>query len=77
MPLAPLDLEGPERRAALVAGLRAEPGIDEALIERMVRAFYGGAREDALLGPIFAAHLGDWEAHIERLCRFWSSVTLM
>ncbi len=59
MPLALLDLEGPERRAALMGSLRAETGIDEALIERMVRAFYGAAREDARLGPIFAARFID------------------
>jgi hemoglobin len=50
--------------------------LDEATLERVVRSFYGAAREDALLGPLFA-HVTDWEAHIANICAFWSSVALM
>ncbi|MBB6169278.1 group III truncated hemoglobin [Chelatococcus composti] len=53
-----------------------DTGIDEAMIERLVRTFYGKARADDLLGPVFAAHVADWEAHIAQICAFWSSVTL-
>jgi hemoglobin len=44
-----------------------------------VRAFYGRARQDDLLGPIFSARIADdeWEPHIERINSFWSSVALM
>lgn len=66
-----------ERRGLLVADIVARTGIDEPLIERVVRAFYGRVAADAALGPIFAARIGDWEAHILRMGDFWSSVALM
>src|SRR5690242_8598698 len=50
-------------------------GLDEALLERVVRRFYATAREDALLGPVFA-RVADWEAHVGRIVAFWSSVAL-
>jgi hemoglobin len=66
-----------ERRARISAAIRAETGIDEAMIERLVRGFYARVREDALLGPVFAARITDWEPHLQRMCAFWSSVALM
>lgn len=55
----------------------AEAGsVDEAMIDRLVRGFYGRVREDALIGPIFAARITDWETHLQRMCAFWSSVML-
>lgn len=68
---------GPERRARLTQAVKDATGIDEPMIERLVRTFYGRVREDALLGPVFAAKVTDWEDHLRRLCAFWSSVTLM
>ena len=65
------------RRAAATAEVVARTGIDEAMIERLVRHFYGSIREDALLGPIFAARIADWEPHLARMCAFWSSVALL
>lgn len=49
---------------------------NEALIERLVRRFYEHVRADAVLGPIFAARITDWEPHLARMCAFWSSVVL-
>jgi hemoglobin len=61
--------------------MRSAPGpllqIDERLIVTVVEAFYRRIRADAALGPIFAAHVEDWPAHIEKLTRFWSSVLMM
>jgi hypothetical protein len=34
-------------------------GIDEAMIERLIRAFYGRARLDPLIGPIFESKVRD------------------
>jgi len=68
---------GPERRAALTQEVADRTGIDEAMIERLVRAFYERVKQDPLLAPIFTAAVEDWEHHIQTLCRFWSSVTLM
>jgi hemoglobin len=66
-----------ERRAAITAEIVAKTGIDHAMIERLVRTFYGKVRKDALLGPVFDARITDWEPHLQRMCAFWSSVALM
>lgn len=66
-----------ERRAEITRKIQAETAIDEAMIERLVRAFYARVRADELLGPVFAARIADWEPHLERMCAFWSSVALM
>jgi hemoglobin len=69
--------EAAERREKITAGIEARTGIDEPMIERLVRAFYTKVRADELLGPIFAARIRDWEPHLQRMCAFWSSVALM
>src|ERR1039457_835108 len=51
--------------------IMAQTGIDEAMIERLVRGFYAKVQSDPVLGPIFAAQVGDWNAHITKLCSFW------
>ncbi|WP_241671460.1 group III truncated hemoglobin [Dankookia rubra] len=68
--------ETADRRAALGAEITARTGLDAATVEAVLRAFYGAARQDPLLGPAFAG-VEDWEAHIANLARFWSSVALM
>src|SRR3546814_7298736 len=68
---------GPERRAQITRAIAETTGIDEAMIERLVHAFYAGVREDALLGPVFDARIEDWDRHLGRMCAFWSSVALM
>ncbi len=65
------------RRAGITAEIVARTGIDEAMIERLVHAFYAEVRRDALLGPVFEARIADWALHLERMCAFWSSVVLM
>jgi len=65
------------RREQLTAEIVARTGIDDAMIDRLVRAFYARVRSDALLGPIFEARIRDWEPHLQRMCAFWSSVALM
>jgi hemoglobin len=66
-----------ERRVDLAAAIRAETGVDEAMIDGLVRAFYARVREDELLGPVFAARVEDWEPHLSKMIAFWSSVVLM
>jgi len=65
------------RREQLAAEIVARTGIDDAMIDRLVRAFYARVRSDALLGPIFEARIREWEPHLQRMCAFWSSVALM
>ena len=67
------------RRDDLQADLRRRTGIDEAMIERLIHAFYARVRADDLLGPFFAARIApaEWPVHLEAMVAFWSSVTLM
>jgi hemoglobin len=66
-----------ERRARITSDLMDKTGIDDAMIERLVRTFYARVQADPLIGPVFAARIEDWEAHMLKLCAFWSSVALM
>jgi hemoglobin len=66
-----------ERRAQITAQIKADTGIDELMIDRLIRGFYARVREDALIGPVFASRITDWEPHLQRMCDFWSSVALM
>ena len=68
---------GPARREQLTAEIMERTGIDEAMIERLVRGFYAKVREDAVLGPVFESRIKDWEPHLAQMCAFWSSVALM
>ena len=54
-----------------------EAGVTPAMIRRLVNGFYAQVRLDERLGPVFAAHVKDWEEHLDKMCAFWSSVTLM
>ncbi|TFH08288.1 MAG: group III truncated hemoglobin [Nitrosomonadales bacterium] len=44
----------------------------EEEISELVRSFYAKARKDPSLGPIFEAHVADWEAHFLQMTDFWS-----
>jgi hemoglobin len=50
---------------------------DDALIHALVHSFYARVRADPELGPIFDRAIGHrWDAHLETMCDFWSSVML-
>jgi hemoglobin len=72
-----LDLSPLERRAQIMADITAKTGIDDQLIERVVRGFYARIQADPLLAPIFTNRITDWEPHLRRMVEFWSSVTIM
>jgi hemoglobin len=69
-----------ERRAHIAAlrdRKRAEAeavGVDAEYISALVERFYGKIRRDALLGPIFAERITDWDLHLGRMKQFWRSV---
>jgi hemoglobin len=48
---------------------------DDRLAELVTR-FYAKVRRDPEIGPVFEAGIEDWEAHLEKLAGFWSSVML-
>ena len=53
------------------------PGaLSEDHITALVHGFYGRARADALLGPVFAAEVPDWNHHLRVICDFWSRILL-
>lgn len=53
----------------------AAPGPpSEEAIGRLVDGFYARVREDGLLGPVFAARIGNWEPHLARMRDFWSGI---
>lgn len=56
---------------------RADSRITEEQIHALVHGFYGRIREDGELGPIFEQRFaGRWDAHLSRMCDFWSTVML-
>ena len=67
-----------ERRARISEAIADSTGIDEAMIRKLVHAFYAKVRTDSEIGPIFAKAIGsDWDVHLAKMCDFWSSVMLM
>lgn len=42
---------------------------------RLLRHFYADVRQHQEIGPIFAAQISDWPAHLEKIGNFWSNVT--
>ncbi|MBB5233549.1 group III truncated hemoglobin [Deinococcus budaensis] len=47
----------------------------EAALRALLADFYARARADTLLGPVFGAHVTDWDAHLDHVTAFW--VTLL
>ena len=45
-------------------------------IGRVVARFYARVRADAVLGPVFGAHVTDWPAHEEKIAAFWRNAIL-
>ena len=52
------------------------PVVSEEMIDEVVRAFYGKARVNLDLGPIFEGAIDDWEPHLVKMVSFWSAVML-
>lgn len=48
------------------------PAYTEKVIDQLVRSFYEKARKDPSLGPIFEAHVTNWEEHFVQMTDFWS-----
>jgi len=50
--------------------------VTEEQIAQLVETFYDVARKDDLIGPIFEQHVPDWDLHMPKMRRFWSSAVL-
>jgi hemoglobin len=44
--------------------------VSEPAILDLVRRFYGKARRDPVIGPVFDAAVADWDEHFEKLRDF-------
>jgi hemoglobin len=44
----------------------------EEEVRQLVHGFYARVRSDAVLGPIFDAHISDWDPHLSKMVDFWS-----
>ena len=72
MPATDFAIQARRAKAAHAAAI----GIDETLVSELVERFYSRVRADSLLGPIFAAHVADWPAHLAKMKDFWSSIAI-
>ncbi|HVC51456.1 MAG TPA: group III truncated hemoglobin [Stellaceae bacterium] len=50
--------------------------VTDTAIATLVTRFYGKARHDPMIGPLFNTVVSDWDEHFARLTDFWSSVML-
>lgn len=60
--------------SALSPSLFTRIGGRPKLLE-LLKYFYADVRQHAEIGPIFAAHIRDWPAHIQKIADFWCGVT--
>ena len=66
--------ESAERCASITSAIQAATGLDEAVLEHLVRSFYATARRDEVIGHLSTASLtgrsnvGVGEPVVERLC---------
>lgn len=44
----------------------------EEEVQHLVHTFYASVREHGQLGPIFEAHVRDWNRHLATMVDFWS-----
>lgn len=44
-------------------------------LQLLLRRFYADVRQHDEIGPIFAAQIEDWPAHLEKIADFWSGLT--
>lgn len=41
-------------------------------LQHLLKYFYADVRQHHEIAPIFAAHITDWPAHLEKIADFWS-----
>lgn len=60
--------------SSLPVSLYDRIGARAGLLE-LLKYFYADVRQHREIAPIFAAHIEDWPAHLEKIADFWSGVT--
>lgn len=43
-------------------------------LHQLLKHFYADVRQHEVIGPIFAAKIQDWPAHLEKIADFWSGI---
>jgi hemoglobin len=43
-------------------------------VRNLVYSFYAKVRCDEVLGPVFNAHISDWDHHLGKMTDFWSAI---
>ena len=67
-----------QRRERARAEIVARTGIDDSMIRTLVHRFYARVRKrTSCCRPCSPRGSPDWDAHLARMCAFWSSVALM
>jgi hemoglobin len=72
---------GPQAQGLSLTEAKGDPHPDSGRIsEERIRAvvveFYRRARHDDRIGPVFDAHVEDWDVHLARMVDFWSAALL-
>lgn len=63
--------------AVPISAFPMRKALEAASVKDLVHNFYDDILEDVLLGPIFVQAIGpQWDAHLERMVSFWSTVML-
>lgn len=44
-------------------------------ILNLLQPFYADVRQHAVIGPIFIAHITDWNSHLAKIAEFWALQT--
>ena len=67
------DISGlpPPRPAPYLAVMHTQ--VTPENLRELVGRFYGRAREDALIGPVFNAAIDDWDHHLDHIAQFWAA----
>lgn len=47
----------------------------DAGLALLLRRFYADVRQHHVIGPVFAAHIADWPAHLQKIAGFWAGLT--
>ena len=62
-------------RYAIAADMNPTPDTcTEDEVRNLVHSFYARIRDDDVLGPIFDAHIRDWDHHLGKMVDFWSAI---
>lgn len=69
----PQDIPGLSRGPLRAYLARMHSEVTPQNLRELVGRFYGRAREDELIGPVFNAAIDDWDHHLDHITQFWAA----